>query len=156
MQALQKKLGLDAEFAPPTKNALLRYQLVRLLRQVSPGELDALRWRPRADLGAQEFDRALKAAGLRTTPESGGPSSDGPELSAIQKLDPSDPALARRLHLVDPHRVLGRGYSILRGGDGRVLAAAELAPAGTPLTAELKRGRLRLRSEGEIEQAGGR
>jgi exodeoxyribonuclease VII large subunit len=64
-------------------------------------------------------------------------------------------ARGRRLHLVDPRRVLDRGYSILRAGDGRVLTAAELAPAGTSLTARLKRGGLKLRSEGPTEEQGG-
>jgi hypothetical protein len=36
-----------------------------------------------------------------------------------------------------------------------VLTAAALAPAGTPLTAELKRGGLKLRSEGTIDNGGG-
>ena len=54
----------------------------------------------------------------------------------------------RRLFLVDPRRVVERGYSILRQADGTVLIDADTAPAGTPVSAELKRGRLRLRSEG--------
>jgi len=54
----------------------------------------------------------------------------------------------RRLQLVDPRRVLGRGYAILRTAEGGVLSAAALAPAGALLTAELKQGRLRVRSEG--------
>jgi exodeoxyribonuclease VII large subunit len=64
-------------------------------------------------------------------------------------------ARGRRLDLVDPRRVLERGYAILRAGDGQVLTAAALAPAGTPLTAELKRGGLKLRSEGTIDNGGG-
>ena len=64
-------------------------------------------------------------------------------------------ARGRRLHLVDPRRVLDRGYAILRTGDGRVLTTAELAPAGTVLSARLKRGGLRLRSEGADGSAGG-
>ncbi len=54
----------------------------------------------------------------------------------------------RRLALVHPGRVLQRGYSILRLGDGRVVTGPELAPAGSEVRAELKRGILRLRSEG--------
>jgi exodeoxyribonuclease VII large subunit len=54
----------------------------------------------------------------------------------------------RRLFLVDPRRVVERGYSILRQADGTVLVDADAAPAGTPVSAELKRGRLRLRSVG--------
>jgi exodeoxyribonuclease VII large subunit len=61
----------------------------------------------------------------------------------------------RRLDLVDPRRVLDRGYAILRTGDGRVLTTAALAPAGTPLTARLKRGGLKLRSEGTTANQGG-
>jgi exodeoxyribonuclease VII large subunit len=64
-------------------------------------------------------------------------------------------ARGRRLELVDPRRVLDRGYAILRTDDRRVLTAAELAPAGTRLTAQLKRGGLKLRSEGPTGEEGG-
>jgi exodeoxyribonuclease VII large subunit len=64
-------------------------------------------------------------------------------------------ARSRRLELVDPRRVLDRGYAILRTGDRRVLTAAELAPAGTRLTAQLRRGGLKLRSEGPTVEEGG-
>ncbi len=55
----------------------------------------------------------------------------------------------RRLTLLNPRRVIERGYSILRGEDGRVLTEAAMAPAGSLVRAELKKGKLRLRSEGE-------
>jgi exodeoxyribonuclease VII large subunit len=55
----------------------------------------------------------------------------------------------RRLRSVDPARVLRRGYAILRLEDGRVLTEARMAPAGTPVRAELKKGRLKLRSDGQ-------
>ena len=58
---------------------------------------------------------------------------------------------ARRLHLVDPRRVVERGYALLRSADGAVLTDAGQVPAGTPLRAELRRGRLALRSEGALE-----
>jgi len=58
---------------------------------------------------------------------------------------------ARRLYLVDPRRVVERGYSILRSGDGALLTDPERAPAGTHVRAEMKRGSLRLRSEGPEE-----
>jgi exodeoxyribonuclease VII large subunit len=61
----------------------------------------------------------------------------------------------RRLRLVDPRRVLERGYSILRTTDGILLTAAEMAPIGTEVVAELKRGGLRLRSEGPTADGGG-
>ena len=55
----------------------------------------------------------------------------------------------RRLRLIDPRRVIERGYAILRLDDGTVLTRASRAPAGTAVQAELRRGSLRLRSEGE-------
>jgi len=61
----------------------------------------------------------------------------------------------RRLALLHPRRVLNRGYAILRTDNGRVLAAAELAPRGTTLTAQLRRGALTLRSEGTLDNPGG-
>jgi exodeoxyribonuclease VII large subunit len=55
---------------------------------------------------------------------------------------------ARRLHLVDPRRVVERGYAIVRARSGRVVVDPAQAPAGSRLTAELKSGRLTLISEG--------
>jgi len=60
-------------------------------------------------------------------------------------------ARERRMRLVDPQRVIERGYSILRLDDGRVLTDGSSAPAGTAVRAELRSGRLRLRSEGTYE-----
>ena len=54
----------------------------------------------------------------------------------------------RRLTLVHPRRVLERGYAILRRSDGPVVKRPAMAPAGTPLRAELGGGTLGLRSEG--------
>jgi exodeoxyribonuclease VII large subunit len=54
----------------------------------------------------------------------------------------------RRLRILDPRRVLERGYAILRLEAGVVVTAPALAPAGTKVIAELQGGMLRLRSEG--------
>ncbi len=59
---------------------------------------------------------------------------------------------ARRLHLLDPRRVVERGYAILRGADGRVVVAPSQAPPGVRVTAELRTGRLRLVSEGAQDE----
>jgi len=61
----------------------------------------------------------------------------------------------RRLHLVDPRRVLERGYAVLRMEGQGVVSDAGMAPAGTVLHAELKRGSLALRSEGAADDRGG-
>lgn len=61
----------------------------------------------------------------------------------------------RRLDLVDPRRVLDRGYAILRTVDGCVLQDAGRAPAGTPVRAQLKQGSLQLQSEGPVPESGG-
>ncbi len=63
-------------------------------------------------------------------------------------------ARARRLHLLDPRRVVERGYAILRTASGRAIAEADAAPAGAEVLAELRRGRLRLRSEGPEPEGG--
>lgn len=60
----------------------------------------------------------------------------------------------RRLRLLDPRRVVERGYAILRTEAGTVLTDAARAPRGTVLTAELKQGVLRLRSDGSEEKEG--
>jgi exodeoxyribonuclease VII large subunit len=63
-------------------------------------------------------------------------------------------ARARRLHLLDPRRVVERGYAIVRGADGRVVVAAAQAPRGARVTAELRTGRLGLVSEGANDEQG--
>lgn len=50
----------------------------------------------------------------------------------------------RRLTLVDPRRVVERGYAILRRDNRSVLVDAAQAEPGEPLVAELKHGRLRV------------
>lgn len=65
-------------------------------------------------------------------------------------------ARARRLYLLEPRRVVERGYAILRGPDGKAVTDAQAAPEGTRLRAELRRGALRLHSEGpEASEAEG-
>jgi exodeoxyribonuclease VII large subunit len=58
-------------------------------------------------------------------------------------------ARGRRLALVDPRRVIERGYALLRLADGTVLTRATAAPVGSAVVADLREGRLRLRSEGD-------
>jgi exodeoxyribonuclease VII large subunit len=66
-------------------------------------------------------------------------------------------ARARRLYLVDPRRVVERGYAILRTPGGSIVTDAATAPAGIPIRADLRRGALRLRSEGpeRMDEGGG-
>ena len=59
---------------------------------------------------------------------------------------------ARRLHLLDPRRVIERGYAILRGADGRVVVTPSQTPSGARVTAELRAGRLRLVVEGANDE----
>lgn len=56
---------------------------------------------------------------------------------------------AKRLHALDPQRVVERGYAVVRLAAGPVVTDACQAPPDTPLRAQLRRGVLRLRSEGE-------
>jgi exodeoxyribonuclease VII large subunit len=56
---------------------------------------------------------------------------------------------AKRLHALDPRRVVERGYAIVRLAEGPVVTDAGQAPPGVSLRAHLRRGVLRLRSEGE-------
>ena len=51
----------------------------------------------------------------------------------------------RRLALLDPRRVVERGYAILRRADATVLVDAASAERGESLMAELKHGRLRVK-----------
>jgi exodeoxyribonuclease VII large subunit len=52
-----------------------------------------------------------------------------------------------RLRALDPRRVLERGYSITRQGDGRVLRSAALVAPGDVLLTEMADGALRSRAE---------
>ncbi len=61
----------------------------------------------------------------------------------------------RRLDLVDPGRVLERGYAILRAADGPLVTRVADAPRGAALTAELRDGVLNVRSEGTNSEQGG-
>ena len=67
---------------------------------------------------------------------------------ALAQEDERVAARARRLHLLDPRRVVERGYAILRGANGRVIVEPAQAEAGARVTAELRKGKLRLVSEG--------
>jgi len=64
---------------------------------------------------------------------------------AVERLE----AQAKRLHSLDPQRVVERGYAIVRAAEGAVVTDADQAPHGTALRVQLKRGALRARSEGE-------
>lgn len=61
----------------------------------------------------------------------------------------------KRLHALDPRRVIERGYAIIRRvGDG-IVTDPQQAPPGTRLLAELRGGRLRLLSQGGEGEDGG-
>ena len=51
-------------------------------------------------------------------------------------------ARARRAYLVDPRRVVERGYAILRRSEGTVVVDAGAVPPGAKMTAELRTGKL--------------
>ena len=57
-----------------------------------------------------------------------------------------------RLRLVNPDRVLERGYTILSTADGRTLRTTTDAPAGARLGARLSDGSITLRSEGPLNE----
>lgn len=78
-----------------------------------------------------------------------GPRSGRRLALAAERLE----ARNRRLELLDPRRVIERGYAVLRERGGKVVTDADKVPAGTALGAELRHGRLKLRSEGpELEE----
>jgi exodeoxyribonuclease VII large subunit len=56
---------------------------------------------------------------------------------------------AKRLHALDPRRVVERGYAIVRLAEGPVVTDASQAPPQAILKVQLRRGTLRARSEGE-------
>jgi len=141
--------------------ALLHYAAERLRRWVRDlpraGSVHLARQRTfldharRAISQAARRDLATVRAGLDALARTLPPAATRRLEREVERTD----ARRRRLHLVDPRRVLDRGYAILRSADGRVLTAAGLAPAGTALTARLRRGGLKLRSEGTTDREGG-
>jgi len=77
--------------------------------------------------------------------------ADGERLrrAATARLAGAEAALAAsadRARLLDPQRVLGRGFAWLRRADGRSLKDAAAAVEGEPLTAVLRDGELDLRA----------
>jgi exodeoxyribonuclease VII large subunit len=56
-----------------------------------------------------------------------------------------------RLTLSDPARVVERGFAVLRNKAGKAIRDPDDAPQGTELTAQLRGGRLGLRSTGKEE-----
>jgi len=98
----------------------------------------------RALLGAARRGLAQARSGLAGQSRSIAPRGERLLRLERERFD----ARERRLRLVDPRRVVERGYSILRLDDGKVLNDAGAAPAGTAVLAELRSGRLCLRSEG--------
>lgn len=64
---------------------------------------------------------------------------------ALERLE----GRAKRLHALDPQRVVERGYAIVRLAEGAVVTDAAQAPPKTLFRVQLKRGVLRARSEGE-------
>ena len=64
-------------------------------------------------------------------------------------------AREHRLRLVDPRRVVERGYSILRSDGGRIVTDADAVGVGESIEAELRRGRLRLTATGPVEMSDG-
>ncbi len=56
-----------------------------------------------------------------------------------------------RLRLVNPERVLERGYALLRTEGGQTLRSIHDAPTGTQLSARLADGSLQLVSEGSYD-----
>ncbi len=65
-------------------------------------------------------------------------------------------ARENRLHALDPRRVVERGFAVLRLTEGKVVTDPAQAPPGTKLRAEIKRGVLKLLSEGGEESHGAR
>jgi exodeoxyribonuclease VII large subunit len=55
--------------------------------------------------------------------------------------------LQQALHHLDPLAVLGRGYALVTGPDGRTVTDASAVNAGDALDVQLARGRLRARAE---------
>ena len=70
--------------------------------------------------------------------------------SAIRDAGSRYEVASQKLNAHSPFAILNRGYAMVFGPDGKTpLTRASDAPEGTPLTARLAQGVLRLKSEGE-------
>ncbi len=119
--------------------ALPRAVAVRLARQ-----RERLRGAARGIAHAARRDVAVGRHRLAANVVALGPRAARRMAAVIERNE----ARERRLTLVDPRRVIERGYALLRSADGRVVTSPTAAPSGSAVRAELRDGRLRLRSEG--------
>jgi exodeoxyribonuclease VII large subunit len=138
--------------------AAARERMMRLVRGIPrAGGIELARQRSFLDHAARTVSQAagrdIAAAGQRVDEVAGWIS---PRVRRfLGQASERTAQRGRRLDLVDPRRVLERGYAILRAAEGSVLQDAGLAPAGTSVSAQLKRGSLQLRSEGPVNEQGG-
>ena len=106
---------------------LERYRHAKLLmRQFSPEELHRSYWML-AQPTLQEFDRLRDELGE---------AMDSRVSEARHRLH----VASRELASVSPHRIVQRGYAIVRGGDGSILVDAGQVVAGDALSVEVRHG----------------
>ncbi|MCA8949563.1 MAG: exodeoxyribonuclease VII large subunit, partial [Planctomycetes bacterium] len=77
------------------------------------------------------------------------------ENAAARRLERAElrlTAAAERHRLLDPERVLERGYALARGADGRVVTAARGLAPGSALVVQFRDGRVGTRIE-EIQSS---
>ena len=71
--------------------------------------------------------------------------------TAVKSAESRYSVASEKLNAHSPFAILNRGYAMVFGPDGKApLTRPSDAPAGTPLTARLAQGSLRLKSEGEV------
>jgi hypothetical protein len=90
LKDVEKKLGLQALFAPPTPNALERFKLVRLLWTVAPEKARALHWKGFDAVTEEQIEKALESAEV---------AKSGQDMKAIDAAKMTDPAIAKRVGL---------------------------------------------------------
>jgi exodeoxyribonuclease VII large subunit len=106
---------------------LERYRHAKLLmRQFSPEELHRSYWML-AQPTLQEFDRLRDELG---------DAMDSRVSEARHRLH----VASRELASVSPHRIVQRGYAIVRGGDGSILVDAGQVVPGDALSVEVRHG----------------
>lgn len=138
-------LGEAREHLVEARSRLLRGPFAERLQRHGERLGGAARDLARQETRLARLDGELRDAGRRLGVHAG---------RRLQRAEAALDAIEQRARLLDPTRVLARGYAWLQRGDGTILMDAAAARVGEPLTAVLRDGKLSVRAEGRVADEG--
>ena len=154
--AAERAVPVKAELAAQVADLAVR--LTRAPRQFAEGQVQqldnlSLRLDNALEGAAAHADRRLRDASARLVPalkdvvarmemrlQRAALGLDRPLPAALRLAEAALREQVARLDLLNPYAVLGRGYSITVGGDGRVIRSADVVKAGDRLTTRVAEG----------------